>query len=204
MKLAGFIPGLRVPKVHDAWEEEYERDEEGIRTTGYIVMDYISGKTLREAWPSMSKDARDAVQQQLLETIKTLHGYKLASPGPVGGGISRGFYLTQCGAPDFTGAFGDLVFCHMDLHMSNIILDSGNNIWFLDWDGAGGYPAFFEEAHLPTVGSEPEKVEFYEGVLKLLWNGAHSQDIRRLKDLSFAVTTGWRLKQGDRIKWNPL
>ena len=225
MMLAASIPGVRVPKVYDAWEEEdRSRGEDDVRTKGYIVMDYISGTTLWSAWLSMDSEARASIYEQLARIITALHSRELTAPGPVGGGPSRGFYFTQYDVgpfetahameewfnerqqvskdfgrvyedePDFSGTFNQLVMCHMDLHMANMILDSDKNIWLVDWASAGGYPVYFEEAQLERGVGEPGDAEYREGLLKMLSNPAHDRDIKRLKGLGFAVTTGWRLK----------
>ena len=82
-----------------------------------------------------------------------MHGQVLEHPGPVGGGVSHGFFFTNYSAgpfesakdveewfnerqrvckdlgyvcedeKDFSGIFDQLVVCHMDLHMDRIIVD---------------------------------------------------------------------------------
>lgn len=171
----------------------------------------------------MSPDARTNVYQQLSEAITALHNQQLSRPGPVGGGISQGFYFTQYDAgpfetvhemeqwfnerqrvckdlgyvcedePDFSGTLGKLVMCHMDLHMDNIILDSHNNIWLIDWNHAGGYPVFFEEAQLLAC-PDPDNFEFTQGLLKFISTGAYTGEVKHLKGIGYAVTTGWLLK----------
>ena len=225
MVFAASIPSVRVPRLHDAWEEEdCSLGDEHVRTKGYLVTDYVPGRKLRSAWSAMGPEARADVHRQLAESIAALHNQQLTCPGPVGGGISRGFYFTQYDAgpfetahdmeqwfnerqrvckdfgrvseddPDFSGTFNQLVMCHMDLHMDNLILDLNNNIWLLDWTSAGGYPVFFEEAQLEVAMPDPENFEFHEGLLRVISTGAQTKEVERLRCLNFAVTTGWLMK----------
>lgn len=46
------------------------------------------------------------------------------------------------------GAFDQLVMCHMDLNMRNLILDKNGRLFFLDWAHSGYYPPEFQEAIL--------------------------------------------------------
>ena len=77
--------------------------------------------------------------------------------------------------------------------MSNLILDPDNNLWTIDWTCAGGYPVYFEEAHLKNCAG-PEDSEFSEELLKIISNKVHTTELQRLKRLGFAVTTGWLLQ----------
>ena len=224
MMFAASIPGVRVPRLHDAWEEEDRSlGDEAVRTNGYLVMDYVPGRTLRSAWSAVGPETRADVYRQLSESIAALHNQQLTRPGPVGGGISKGFYFTAYDAgpfetvhhmeqwfnerqrvckdlghvyenePDFSGTFNQLVMCHMDLHMDNLILDSYNYIWVLDWSRAGGCPVFFEEAQL-KISPDPENLEFSQGLLKVISTGAHTKEVEHLRRIGYAVTTGWLLK----------
>lgn len=197
-------------------------------------MDRVRGTNLRSAWPSMDSEAREGIYRQVSEIIAALHAKEVTLSGPVGGGMSQGFYFTDYGAgpfktcqemerwfnerqrvwkdfgrvkeddADFSGTFNRLVTCHMDLHRANMVLDADNKLWLLDWESAGGYPVFFEEAQLAVGGSEPEDVEFRKGLLKLLSSEAHAEQVARLESLNFAITTGWRSKPGDRFNFKPL
>ncbi|KAG6835794.1 hypothetical protein H0H93_014657, partial [Arthromyces matolae] len=41
-----------------------------------------------------------------------------------------------------------LVFTHLDLHPSNIILGDDGQLWVIDWADAGWYPSWFESASM--------------------------------------------------------
>ena len=225
MEFAASITGLRVPKLHDAWQEQdHSLGDDYERTIGYLVMDYVPGRTLSSVWSQMGLEARADVYRQLAEGLATLHSQQLPRPGPVGGGISRGFYFTQYNVgpfetahemeewfserqkvckdfgrvfedePDFSGTFNPLVMCHMDLHMHNVILDLDEKIWLVDWACAGGYPVFFEEAQLEIPMPNLEDRKFRERLLKVISTGVQAKEVKRLRSLNFAVTTGWLMK----------
>lgn len=50
------------------------------------------------------------------------------------------------GEGSLIGMFDQLVMCHMDLNMRNLILDKNGNLFFLDWAHSGYYPPEFQEA----------------------------------------------------------
>jgi len=52
------------------------------------------------------------------------------------------------GAGNVTGMFEDLVMCHMDISLRNLILDKAGRLWILDWAWAGLFPQAFEKASL--------------------------------------------------------
>jgi hypothetical protein len=76
---------LPVPKVHrtftasvpQSYSTEYEDGH-------FIVMDYIAGPTVQEAWPSLEQDARQSVTRQVADMIETMQSRRLDDmpPGP--------------------------------------------------------------------------------------------------------------------------
>jgi serine/threonine protein kinase len=84
------LPHMRVPKVFDAWETE---------EIGYIVMEYIDGRSLRDIWPVIPLDQRLDIYRQTQSMIEVLRQHKLSQPGPIGGGPSnRQTFFTEEGA----------------------------------------------------------------------------------------------------------
>jgi hypothetical protein len=84
------LPHMRVPKVFDAWETE---------EIGYIVMEYIDGRSLRDIWPVIPLDQRLDIYRQTQSMIEVLRQHKLSQPGPIGGGPSnRQTFFTEEGS----------------------------------------------------------------------------------------------------------
>nr|XP_023907922.1 uncharacterized protein LOC112019639 [Quercus suber] len=219
MKFASSIPGVRAPTIHDAWQAEVDDPKDSRHVITYILMDFIPGDLLGDVWSSMDVDARDMVCCQIRDMLKALQCPSLTEPGPVGGGLSRGFYFTQydagpfesrddiedwfngrlqvCkdfgralkNAPDFTGKFNNLAMCHLDLHTHNIILDSRSQVWIIDWEAAGAYPVFFEEAFLKKT-KDRDHPDFIKYLLRTVSTGEYNVDIKELDVIGFAVTTG--------------
>jgi thiamine kinase-like enzyme len=64
-----------------------------------------------------------------------------------------------------------MVMCHLDIHTKNIAIDAWNIVWILDWERAGGYPIFFEEARL-SAGRDQKHQDFTMELLKTMSNGS--------------------------------
>ena len=232
MQLAATIPGVRLPKVHDAWEigahlprkyfdvnDENFDDPANWNITTYILMDYIQGDCLADLWPTLPTEHRSGIRRQVCDLLDALHHLVLLTPGPVGGGKSRGFWFTDYDAgpfvskndleqwfnerlqvcknfgrvakgwPGFTGRFKELVMCHMDLHTRNIILDGQGRVWLVDWDYAGAYPVFFEEAFFKE-SVDCVNPDFVTKLHTMMSGKEHQDQIRHLAGIGFAVTTG--------------
>lgn len=202
---------VRLPRVTQAWEEE--DDDPADKNTGYILMNYIEGTVLSDFWSNMDREARREVHEQVAEFVRQLHSTVVDSPGPIGGDVCNGAVFTDYGAGPFksieglnacfnerlsvckqfgsqlemrpftSSDFQPLVLCHMDLFPRNIILDPNGKIWLLDWGYAGGYPAHFEEVVLRGRAKD-----FTDDLLDVVGK-PHKNEVRRLKDLSFALTT---------------
>ena len=86
----------------------------------------------------------------------------------------------------FTGRFDKLVMCHLDIHPRNLILDSHEKLWLLDWAFSGAYPPYFETANL--IWRAPS--DFADGLLELIGSKTHLEEIDQLMAIGFALTTG--------------
>lgn len=211
MRFVAQHTSIRLPTVLDAWVDN--RDDED---TCYIVMTYIEGSLLDEAWSGLSDLNRRDIQQQLYGFIQQLRCLKADYPGPIGGGISNGAFFTDYGAGPFTskedmeawfderlavcrdfgildhtqegfhGLFQHLVMCHLDLHPRNLILDCRGQVWLIDWAFAGMYPAYFETASILWYGREV----YFRDLLDQLGHRQHDKESDRLFSISFALTTG--------------
>ncbi|PBP15676.1 hypothetical protein BUE80_DR013571 [Diplocarpon rosae] len=86
----------------------------------------------------------------------------------------------------FTGRFGELVMCHLDIHPRNLILDDQGNLWLLDWACSGAYPPYFETANIIWRGTKELKSE----LLVLMGTSTRLEKIDKLLAIGFALTTG--------------
>lgn len=194
------------------WEAAFEEP------ISYIVMTYVPGRTLHECWTSLSSEVQHSVGRQLSAALHELHSLKLEHPGPVGGGMSHGALFTDYGAgpfdsvndmekwfnerlevcrdfnkvdesiQSFTGKFTNLVMCHMDLHLQNMLLDGEGQLWLVDWALAGAYPQYFESASVTHYDHWPISIAHMCDV-----DMVHEDDkenISRLRAIRFALTTG--------------
>ena len=61
-------------------------------------------------------------------------------------GVCRNVNLLakQSSSRRFDEDIKDLVMCHMDVHLHNLMVDDSGKLWLIDWDCAGFYPEFFE------------------------------------------------------------
>ena len=210
MQLVMESTDVRLPTLFDAWQVKDDGQE-----TVYLLMQYIEGDVLDRKWPGLDLDTRQLVHSQLNEFLRQLHTIRLPAPGPLGGDVCRGVLFTDYGAgpfksradleswfderllvcqqfhrapqtqPSFSGQFESLVMCHMDIAKRNLVLDRQRRLWVLDWAYAGGYPVYFEEAVLRRMGVP----DFTEGLLRMVGED-HTEDVKRLLAVGFALTTG--------------
>lgn len=157
--------------------------------------------------------------------LQALKNITLDAPGPVGGGKCHGFWFTDDGAGPFAStremeewydermqvcrdwanfrddgfSFVDflqpLVLCHNDVHTHNIILDSADRLWLLDWGNAGGFPYFYERAFVLGTADNPDFTRAMGKTMKLTGG---EEEIRRLRWVGFPLTTGKRLRPRQR------
>ncbi|WEW59036.1 hypothetical protein PRK78_004504 [Emydomyces testavorans] len=158
---------IPVPRVH-----EVRHSAEGCKSA--IVMDYMPGIPLEEAWKSFSHDQKIAVTREIGAYVSQLRCLK----GSYIGGVNRGkvtvgrhdrvyggpfeneklfneFLRSMIvkGAPStlrhYAGAClkedHEIVFTHADLAPRNILVDEHGRVSaILDWEDAGWYPEYWE------------------------------------------------------------
>lgn len=156
---------IPVPKVHDVqWENG---------KVVAIVMDYMPGKRLDEAWDTLDSDQKHAIASELHSYINQLRDLK----GDYIGAIDRGkvvigqiasieggpfdsekqfneFILGDIvkSAPDILRHYAkfalmddhEIVFTHADFAPRNILVEGGRVTAILDWEYAGWYPEHWE------------------------------------------------------------
>ncbi|OQE22244.1 hypothetical protein PENFLA_c013G05316 [Penicillium flavigenum] len=156
---------IPVPKVHDI------RCEDGKPVA--LVMDYMPGKRLDEAWDTLDSSQKLSIADELHSYVNQLRELK----GHYIGAIDRGEAIIGRNASLEGGPFdteqefnefilGDMVkiapdllrhyckfalmddheivFTHSDLAPRNILVDGGRVTAILDWEYAGWYPAHWE------------------------------------------------------------
>jgi serine/threonine protein kinase len=124
---------------------------------GYIVMDYVDGKTLDLA-------SAKKLAEELGKVLNYIHRQEETSTGSLGGGPVSGVLWPEHEEVEFSksedlqlwfdqhspksGRKIDLgrhalSMCHLDFTPRNIMV-SGNRIYLVDWSAAGYFPRFFE------------------------------------------------------------
>ncbi|KKY20290.1 putative phosphotransferase enzyme family protein [Phaeomoniella chlamydospora] len=164
---------IPMPEVYDCWTSQQHTGRQA-KESVYIVMQYIPGKILAQTIENLDEEQTRDLTSQLTRILNTLHTVRHTVPGPVDGGRAMAPRLfTTSGAGPFNSLqdlidwfneclklchfFGraskqqgfdedikDLVMCHMDVHLDNLLLDDSGNLWLIDWDCAGFYPDVFE------------------------------------------------------------
>ncbi|KAI0783775.1 kinase-like domain-containing protein [Abortiporus biennis] len=143
--------------------------------TGYLVMENIPGRTLRECWDELSIFRQFYIAWTLRGYVKQLRSIRRTVPGNLDGSICQGVFLMEDGAgpfwtysefvdwfnhklevgkrfcktnpdtPPFDKSY-PLVFTHNDISMRNVILGDDGKVYLVDWAFSGFYPAWMEYA----------------------------------------------------------
>jgi serine/threonine protein kinase len=197
------FPGVRLPRVYRYFNVNQSSPCSGVQ--GYIVMDYIDSPSLDTCWDELSLRVQQSVVEQVAAMVGQLQSVHCDHPGVIGGGISRGncfsiygsgpfptkeafqkwidrkLYLSKC----CMQASQDIiplqcpyfVLVHGDLSPRNLVIDTCNQVWLIDWECAGFYPPIFEAASvkhqfqfksfsqllLPLIYNNPEELAQFEG-----------------------------------------
>jgi len=212
---------IRLPKVYRSFARAKDC---------YTVMQFVKGETLNEMpWLSRGLPQRRSIIKQVAEGITALRRMTGNTPGPVGGGSPIGNLFGAFGARrsfsdarelekwmdrklalggggSLTGKFDALVMCHMDIALRNLMLDNDGQLWFLDWEWAGFYPAEFEIASLHPPYATKDDDQF---CAELLWelNAINKNEVvdlvldvfmvNRGENMLSHVLGGTKVKTGD-------
>ena len=138
-----------------------------------IVMKYVDGDNLQDSWPHYSSEEKRSIAEQMLGFLDQLRALQGTYIGAVNRGPAidnrKG---TRIGGPfDNESKFNqfllnqmisstpllhreamecamrgehEIVFCHADLNLRNIVVKEGKIVALLDWETAGWYPNYWE------------------------------------------------------------
>jgi Phosphotransferase enzyme family len=164
---------ISMPQVYDCWKPQQRADGQAEECV-YIVMQYVSGQILAQTIEDLAEDQKRDLSNQLINMLKKPHTVRHSIPGAVGGGpaLAPPLFTSDGAGPfhsvadliswfndclDLCQSFGraskqqrfdddinDLVMCHMDLHLHNLMVDGAGKLWLVDWDCAGFYPEYFD------------------------------------------------------------
>lgn len=202
------FPEVRLPKVYRCFNVESPPPDSDAK--GYIVMDYVEGLSLDHCWDELSPEVHKNIAAQVAAMVNQLQSIRSDHPGVIGGGVSEGIWFSDYGAGPFETkdvfekwinwklelsktckrASPDIpqidchyfVLIHGDLSPRNLILDTNNQVWLIDWGCAGFYPPVFEAAsakhqiHFPT---------FAQLLLPLIYNNA--DELKQLESCHFGI-----------------
>ncbi|KAH6485779.1 hypothetical protein HBI56_202350 [Parastagonospora nodorum] len=197
------LPGVRLPRVYRCFNVNQSSPRSGVQ--GYIVMDYIDSPSLDTCWDELSLRIQQSVVKQVAAMVDQLQSVHSDRPGVIGGGISHGKCFSIYGSGLFRTkeAFQKwidrklylskrcmqtsqnttplqcpyFVLVHGDLSPRNLVLDTCNQVWLIDWECAGFYPPILEAASakhqfqfesfsrllLPLIYNNPEELAQFEG-----------------------------------------
>jgi hypothetical protein len=163
---------------------------EGIFETGFLVMDYVCGRTVQD----LPKDAKQRIARRVANAMKyleTINPPDPSRPGPLTkDGVPCGYLWSDSGPGRSFNTFYEMkmwldqqlaLSCptasldlkphesksrHMDITSRNIIQTDDDKICFVDWQFAGNYPGVFEVVHLKVC--EADDPVFFEALIKSL------------------------------------
>ncbi|KAF2462716.1 uncharacterized protein BDR25DRAFT_320541 [Lindgomyces ingoldianus] len=201
-------PEVRLPKVHRYFNVDSPSSYFGVE--GYIVMDYVEGRSLDSCWDQLNQEAQKDLVTQVAAMVNQLQSIHSDSPGVIHGGISRGMWFSDYGAGPFPTkavfekwvnwklalskhlkqaavevpeiSYRHFVLTHGDLSPRNLILDADNQLWLIDWGCAGFYPPIFEAA---TLKHQVQFRSFTQPLLPLIYN--NTDEMAQLESCSYGI-----------------
>lgn len=183
-------PELRVPRPI----RFFQRAKDGEVPMGFIVMEYLDGKTLEAC--EIGADTIKKVFTAIQSIHKKSRGMRGGQPGPLDDGIAEGFPWGNDDAGTAFNSVGDflrcaeqrlskylkrmrirqtstmlklqdaqLVACHLDLYPRNMIELPGT-IGFVDWEWLAFYPLEVEIAALSYARNSGMDVNFFHDLME--------------------------------------
>jgi aminoglycoside phosphotransferase (APT) family kinase protein len=156
---------IPVPKVHDIhWQDDQVVS---------FVMDYMPGRRLDEAWPTLDSTQKLSIADELHSYINQLRNLRGTYIGAINHGkaiigqidsLEGGQFTSEQefnefilgdivpSAPELLRHYArfalsddhEIVFTHADFAPRNILVDGGCVTALLDWEYAGWYPEYWE------------------------------------------------------------
>ncbi|KAI5357004.1 putative aminoglycoside phosphotransferase, protein kinase-like domain superfamily [Septoria linicola] len=120
-----------------------------------IVMDFVDGECLEEAWPLMGADQKRSIAEQLVVARLAIAADMQTTPGgPFNNEAEFNEFVLDSlqGTPslirstisDTFNVDNRIVFTHGDLSSRNLIVKEGHVHALLDWEFSGWYPEYWE------------------------------------------------------------
>jgi hypothetical protein len=180
---------IKVPKIYRFFR---------VGDKAYIVMDFIEGVTLDGI---NCREHPGLIDRLALDMESLFSQIPCGPPGPINGGIPRGYLFSEDGAfttfnsiPklnkwmntrlrakdgetkfDFTAS--ECIFYHQDLARRNIIMRPDGSFCLVDWEHAGFYPRMCAAYCLRFVGIfDYEFANDLLGALEKLWPKTENRD----------------------------
>lgn len=149
--------------------------DDGIRYT-YLALTFVKGRTLNDCWDQLSLFTKFRIIWSLRGYISQMRRLRRSSPGPVDPSLlCKGPLFTDYGNGPFKThqeliewyngrieiskhwkwakqdvtpfkAEGPLVFSHLDLSPTNLMIGEDGLLYIIDWQYAGFYPQWMEYA----------------------------------------------------------
>ena len=165
MVYVGSITTIPIPRVIETHLDGEDNE------TGWILMEFIPGKQLGEAWPTLRLTARTRAITELRSYLEQLHGIRPPSPGWIGSCLGGPAYdhrldnISTCGPfasvapiknyprPERAAYYRNrlsedfpIVFAHADISWENILVNpmTGAITGIIDWEMAGFWPEWWE------------------------------------------------------------
>ncbi|KAB8254095.1 kinase-like domain-containing protein [Aspergillus pseudonomiae] len=137
-------PDIPAPKLIRDWVDSDGRY--------FVLQERIKGKTLEQAWPTLSESQKTAIADQVVQVRKKLRSLTSESIQTVDHGPCEPALLFPDRAPH--GLLENLkkrlpkcepyVLTHCDLNLGNLIVRDGALVGILDWEFAAYYPVWYE------------------------------------------------------------
>jgi hypothetical protein len=177
-----------------------------------LIMDRVRGKTLEQLWPHIGLWESIRIAWELRRFLRAMASVTSGTTGGLHSGVVRSihidavhgpvphaspttfsnylnWWLTECRPywceprPDLTFSPTQHVLVHQDLAPRNLMLDVTRNLWIIDWNHSGYYPAFMEYMGVDAVSAG---LDWFRAPTWASWWGRMRWDLLRFIACGFA------------------
>lgn len=177
-----------------------------------LIMDRIPGKTLEQLWPQIGLWGSIRIAWQLRGFLCAMASVTSGTTGGLHTGVVHSihidaiygpvphaspatfsnylnWWLTECRPqwnrplPDLTFSPTQHILVHQDLAPRNMMLDTTGNLWIIDWNYSGYYPAFMEYVGIDAVSAG---WDWFRAPTWASWWGRMRWDLLRFIAFGFA------------------